>query len=181
MKRLRIKVEDIKAKPEIIRVEKLFEDYPALLELSSSGDCEFVAPLKINLTVEREYDHIRVEGAIETSVRMHCSRCLEEFEKDVATSFSLFYNKTTGAPLDEETELKEEDLHTVFYEGDYIDFTNEIEEQVLMEIPYKPLCKSECKGLCGVCGTNLNDGACGCEPEPSGFKFGALRNFKVNK
>jgi uncharacterized protein len=178
---LRIRVEDIKVDPVRIRVEEAAEDYPALAELSSSGECRFTAPLMVDLTVLREYDHIRVEGAIGTSVRLHCSRCLEVFEKDVATSFTLFYNKTTGAPIDDETELREEDLQAVFYEGDYIDFTGEIEEQLIMEIPYKPLCKDECKGLCGVCGANLNDAECGCSPEASSFKFGALKDFKVIK
>jgi uncharacterized protein len=178
---LRLKVEEIKQKPVRIRVEEAADDYPALAELSSTGECDFTTPLIVDLTALQEYDHIRVDGTIETSVRLHCSRCLEEFEKYVATSFTLFYNKTTGAPIDDETELREEDLHTVFYEGDYIDFTGEIEEQLIMEIPYKPLCKDECKGLCGVCGANLNDGECGCGAEPSSFKFGALKDFKVNK
>jgi uncharacterized protein len=178
---LRIRVEDINDKPVRIRVEESVDDFPALAELSAAGECEFTAPLIIELTAFKEYDHIRVEGTIETSVRMNCSRCLEEFEKDVETSFTLFYNKATGAPIDEETELREEDLHSVFYEGDYIDFTGELEEQIIMEIPYKPLCKDECKGLCGMCGANLNDGDCGCKPEPSSFKFGALKDFKVNK
>ncbi len=178
---MKLKVEEIKQKPVKIHVEEVADHYPALAELSGAGECVFTAPLVIDLTALQEYDHIRVDGTIETSIRLNCSRCLDVFEKYVATSFTLFYNKTTGAPIDDETELMEEDLHTVFYEGDFIDVTTVIEEQIIMEIPYKPLCNDECKGLCGVCGANLNEGECGCAPEPASFKFGALKDFKVNK
>jgi uncharacterized protein len=178
---LKIRVEDIKEKPVCLCADEPATDYPALTDLSSSGECEFTAPININLTVSREYDHIRVVGNVSTSVRMHCSRCLEEFERDMDTSFTLFFDKKSGVPLDAETELKESDLLSIPYDGDYIDFTSEISEQLIMEIPYKPLCREECKGLCNNCGANLNTGDCGCGPEGASFKFGALKNFKVNK
>jgi uncharacterized protein len=112
---------------------------------------------------------------------LRCSRCLDVFETEVASSFTLFYNKKSGVPLDDEIELREEDLTTISYQGDYIDFTREIEDQLITEVPYKPLCKGECKGLCSTCGANLNDGDCGCGREGSGFSFGALKDYKINK
>ncbi len=178
---MRIRVEDIKVKPVHLSAEESVSNYPALMGLSSSGGCDCIAPVNIDLTALREYDHIRVEGHVATRVRLHCSRCLEEFETDIASSFILFYNKKSGLPLDAEAELKEEDLLSISYEGDYIDFTSELEEQLIMEVPYKSLCKEECKGLCSGCGANLNDGDCGCRQEGPSFKFGALKNFKVNK
>lgn len=179
---MRLRVEEIKTKPIQVSAEEPVTGYPALMGLSNSGECEFLAPVKIDLKAEREYDHLRVEGTVGTRVRLQCSRCLEQFEKDiVSSSFTLFYNKRSGLPLDNDSELKEEDLLTVPYDGDYIDFTTELEEQLIMEIPYKSLCKEECKGLCSNCGANLNYGACGCGGEGTGFKFGALKDFKVNK
>jgi uncharacterized protein len=178
---LKIRVEDIKESPVTLSADEQSSDYPALADLSSSGDCEFTAPISINLTVSRECDHIRVAGNVSTRARLHCSRCLEEFERDMDTTFTLFFDKKSGVPLDAETELKEKDLLSIPYDGDYIDFTSEIEEQLIMEIPYKPLCREECMGLCSKCGANLNAGDCGCGPEEASFKFGALKNFKVNK
>jgi uncharacterized protein len=178
---LKIRVEDIKEKPICLSAEEPVSDYPSLTDLSGSGECEFTAPVKINLTALRECDHIRVVANVSTRVRLHCSRCLEEYERNIDTEFTLFCDKKSGVPLDNETELKEKDLLSIFYEGDFIDFASEIEEQLIMEIPYKPLCREECKGLCGKCGSNLNDGDCGCGPQGTGFKFGVLKNFKVNK
>lgn len=178
---MKIKVENIKEKPVIISAEEPVSDYPALTNVNGTGECDFLAPVKVDLTAIREYDHIRVDGHVETSVRLRCSRCLDAFEKDLASTFTLFYDEDSGAPLGEEAELREEELATIHYEGDYIDFTSEIAEQLIMEIPYKPLCKEECKGLCGTCGANLNDQDCGCGIEGTGFKFGALKDFKLNK
>ncbi|HET6418831.1 MAG TPA: DUF177 domain-containing protein [Geobacteraceae bacterium] len=178
---MKIKVDEIKVKPVIVSAEEPVCDYPALASACDSGECEFTAPVKIDLTAAREYDHIRVDGHVETTARLRCSRCLEVYETRIASSFSLFYNKDSGAPLDDEIELREEELSTISYHGDYIDFTSELEDQLLMEVPFKPLCKEECKGLCGTCGANLNEGDCGCSRGGPDFRFGALKDFKINK
>ncbi len=178
---MKIRVEEIKLKPVIISGEEPVGDYPALTNVTDSGECEFVAPVKIELTAAREYDHIRVDGRVETTARLRCSRCLNVFETRITSSFSIFYNKNSGVPLDDELELREEDLATISFQGEYIDFTNEIEDQLIMELPYKPLCTEECKGLCGTCGANLNEGDCGCERGGPDFRFGALKDYKISK
>jgi uncharacterized protein len=71
------------------------------------------------------------------------------------------------------------DLLSSSYSGDEIDLTHEIEEQIAMEIPLKPLCNEECKGLCHECGADLNTSTCSCSKEPVSLTFSALKNFKV--
>ena len=82
---------------------------------------------------------------------------------------------------EEEIELSEQDLVSATYSGDEIDLTHELEEQVAMEIPLKPLCGEGCKGLCPVCGTDLNQAACSCQREQINLKFSALKDFKVSR
>jgi uncharacterized protein len=65
------------------------------------------------------------------------------------------------------------------YEGDEIDFTTEIAEQILLEIPFKPLCSDDCRGLCSDCGAELNVTACGCGQKNVNLKFTALNNLKL--
>lgn len=178
---MKIKVEEIKVKPVVVSVEEPLSDYPALTGLGENGECEFTAPVKIDLVAAREYDHIRVEGHVESRVRLRCSRCAGVFETGIGSSFTLFYNKTSGAPLDDEMELREEDIATVPYQGDYIDFTRELEDQLIMEVPYKALCSEKCKGLCSVCGADLNEGDCGCGREAPDFRFGVLKDYKIKK
>ncbi len=177
-----IRVHDIKDKAITLAGEEQIVDYPTLLAMETSGECRFVRPLDIHLSIAREYDHIRVSGNVATAVGMGCSRCLVETVHDVVSAFTIVYSKDAGLKQDEEeVELAEEDLISVTYEGDEIDFTSEITEQVLLAIPLKPLCREDCRGLCGNCGTDLNVAECGCDRQDVNLKFNALKNFKTEK
>ncbi len=179
---MKIRVEEIKDKVLDLSAVDEVAGYPALAAIQESGECTFLEPLDVRLSVAREYDHIRASGRVATKVRLGCSRCLAEYEAAIDSPFTVFYMPAAaGVGQDEEVELTEEDLISATYEGDEIDFSGEIAEQVLTEIPVKPLCKEECKGLCPVCGTDLNETACGCTEESFSIKFGALKNLKIEK
>ena len=178
---LKIRVDEIKDKVIDLSAIEDVADFPELAALQESGECVFPGPLRVQLNVAREYDHIRAHGRVATTVRLGCSRCLSEYDAEIDTPFTVFYLPAAGPSQDEEVELTEEDLVSATYTGDEIDFAREISAQVLTEIPFKPLCKEDCKGLCPVCGTDLNETACGCRDESSGFKFGGLKNLKLEK
>lgn len=178
---MKIRVEGLSETPLHLSAREPISDFPALSELQENGECRFLSPLQLDFTVAWEFDHIRVHGRVETTVCFNCSRCLAEYDTRLFTEFTIFYSKTSGVPLEEEVALAEEDLVSVSYEGDTIDFTNEVEEQVLMEIPLKPLCREECKGLCSTCGADLNTGECECARSGTSFTFSALKDFTVKK
>jgi uncharacterized protein len=85
-------------------------------------------------------------------------------------------------PDAEEIELTADDLGLISFEGDEIDLVDGIQEQVIMALPFKPLCREGCRGLCPQCGADLNLGDCACsEPPVLEGKFSILKNFKVEK
>ena len=179
---VKIRVDEIKDKVIDLSAVEEVTDFPELAALQESGDCVFLGPLRVQLNVAREYDHIRAHGRVATTVRLGCSRCLSEYDAEIDTPFTVFYLPATdGTSQDEEVELTEKDLVSMTYAGDEIDFAREISEQVLTEIPFKPLCKEDCKGLCPVCGADLNETECGCKDKSLGFKFGGLKNLKLEK
>jgi len=178
---MKIRVEGLSGTPLHLTAREPVADFPALTKLEETGECRFLGPLHLDFTIAREFDHIRAHGHVETKVRFTCSRCLAEYETGLCTEFTIFYTKTTRVPVEEEIALAEEDLVSVSYEGDTIDFTNEVAEQVLMEIPLKPLCSEGCKGLCSTCGADLNTGECGCARSGAGFTFSALKDFTAKK
>ena len=178
---MKINVTDIKDKPLVVSAEEPVADYPTLAETQAAGECEFLSPVRLELTIAKEFDHLRVQGVVTTSVRLSCSRCLSEYETTVTSPFTIFYTKASGEPLDEEMELAEEDLVAASYEGEEIDFTPVVAEQVILGIPLKPLCKEECLGLCGSCGADLNVDTCGCDRTAVNLKFSALQNLKIEK
>jgi uncharacterized protein len=178
---LKIRVDDLKDKAVELSSAEPLALYSTLLELQEAGECRFQAPLRINLNVAREYDHIRVNGRVETSIRVDCSRCLAEFQVCIDSPFTIFYMRDEGLGQDEDVELAEEDLISATYEGDEIDFTTEITEQVILAIPFKPLCSEDCKGLCCNCGAELNIAKCTCNQDNMNLQFNALKNLKVKR
>jgi uncharacterized protein len=180
---MKIAVDHIKEKPLVLKAEEAVQAFPVLDRLQSDGECTFTGPVSSDLSVSREYDHIRVTGRVSAPIRLTCSRCLEAYDSTIDSNFTIIFRK--GAPAEpageDEVELSEQDLISGTYSGDEIDLTHEIEEQVAMEVPLKPLCREECKGLCPTCGTDLNRGSCTCSREQINFKFSALKDFKASR
>jgi uncharacterized protein len=95
--------------------------------------------------------------------------------------FSIFYIRSDDAQPEDEVELAEEDLVSVTFSGDEIDFTDEIAEQILLGLPYKALCSDDCKGLCFTCGADLNASECSCSQNSTSMVFSPLKGFKVKQ
>ncbi len=177
---MKIRIDELKDKTVTLSAEEPLDGYPNLMAMQEAGECLFLAPLKVCLKIAKEFDHIRVGGSVETSLNLKCARCLTEYRMDIESPFNIFYMRAEGIAQDEDVELAEEDLISTTYEGDEIDFTAEISEQVILAIPFKPLCREDCRGLCSVCGTDLNETECTCSRDNMNFKFSALKNLKIN-
>ena len=79
-----------------------------------------------------------------------------------------------------ETELHREDLDLEILRGGDIDLGEVAAEQVFLNLPTHPLCSTDCRGLCPVCGGNRNRVACACsDPEPDP-RFAALAGLRRN-
>ena len=180
---MKIVVDHIHEKPLALHAEESVDSFPLLAEMQNKGECTFISPIRYDILAAREYDHLRVSGSMNTAVSLVCSRCLVNFEAAIGSTFTIFFRKGSPdeAASEEETELNEQDLISATYSGVEIDLTHEIEEQVSLEVPVKPLCGENCKGLCPECGTDLNQSTCSCSDKRQNFKFSALKNFKVTK
>lgn len=177
---MKIRIDELKGRVLHREDTEPVEAFPILAEMNGV-DCTFLTPVEIAVDVRREPDHIRVEGVAGTRIKTACSRCLDEFETSLESRFTIFFREDDAEIAGEEVELSEKDLISSTYHGNEIDLNPEIAEQVVMEIPVKPLCREECKGLCPNCGADLNRGACTCGDRNYNPKFSALKDFKVNK
>lgn len=107
-------------------------------------------------------DRLLMNGALDGEARLICSRCLTEYQSPVHVKFEEeFVEGTTLADLPEDDEA-ETGRQVNLYQGDKIDLTESLRDNVLVELPMKPLCSEDCQGLCQSCGTNLNHGHCSC-------------------
>ncbi len=174
---MKIKIRDIP--PEGFYCE-LEEEGDRIAGLAAKKvDFSFLAPVRASLSISKAEDTLSVRGRIETVVLLSCSRCLKDVEHRIDKDFSLFFTKE-GAPEQEELELTGEEIELVHMEGDEIDTDEVLLEQIALDIPQKPLCASDCKGLCPRCGADLNLGRCGCPQEKSiDPRFAKLKDFKI--
>jgi uncharacterized protein len=135
---------------------------PDAFPRGGEDDYAVAAPVVLRCRVTKDGERYRVKGAVATELELTCSRCLEPFRYPVAADFDVIYLPHTANEGDGEIEIADEDLSTAFYRDDEIDLGQLMREQFYLALPMKPLHDAACKGLCPVCGTNLNRGACQC-------------------
>ena len=97
--------------------------------------------LKVSFKADKYGDIVSVTGNIFGAMSFECSRCLKLFEKDVNINFECSFG----------------------VEEYQMDISNEIKENIILNMPMQPLCKHNCKGICQVCGRNKNDTGCSCK------------------
>jgi uncharacterized protein len=133
----------------------------------------------VEALVTRDGPEARVIGNLEANVEIPCARCLAPIEVTVDETFDLSYIPSTDARLaNDERELDEEDLSVGVYRDDFIDLGELVAEQIELALPMARLCSEDCRGLCTVCGVNLNEEQCSCSQEMSGPSRPVLGNWK---
>ncbi|MGB7572663.1 MAG: DUF177 domain-containing protein [Thermodesulfobacteriota bacterium] len=152
----------------------------AYLKDLSRIDFDFEAPLQSEVKIRKAGRSVLITGKVETTLRFQCVRCLKEFSYPFSTTFELTLHPLKEAPSEEETELESEEMESSFFEGGEIHLSEIACEQVFLEIPYQPVCQEGCKGLCSVCGKDLNLSSCGCVKEEPASPFSALKKLKLD-
>jgi len=95
-------------------------------------------------------DEILAQGAASGRAVLRCHNCLREFESSVSAEF-------------------EETFST---QAEFIDIMETVRQALVLSPEIRQLCRDGCKGLCCVCGADLNKGSCGCaKPERSPFSI----------
>ena len=119
----------------------------------------FAQPLQWAITLTNTGDAILVAGTVRGTGTTACGRCLEDVAIEVDGEVEGYY--LLHEPEDEGEEEVDDDFD-ILPEDNIIDLEPLILGAVLVDLPTMPLCKEDCKGLCPDCGTNLNEGECGC-------------------
>jgi uncharacterized protein len=124
---------------------------------------EFIGTARFDRTPQG----LLLQGDFESETEIECVRCLESFTQALKWSFTDLY-AFDARSLSESNLLVPEDGH--------IDLEPLLREYALLEFPISPVCRPDCKGLCPICGENLNLADCGHHPEPDS-PFAALKDL----
>lgn len=153
---------------------------PGVVDLRSA-DFRQSGPLNVEAVASLVSEEVRINGMLEVEIETACSRCLESMRIPVKKSFDLFYrsHKSVGAvERDEEIELKRPDLDVGFYVGTGLELVDTLREQILIELPMKPICQTGCRGLCPHCGANRNTAPCSCGEKEFDPRWAGLIGLK---
>ncbi len=142
-------------------------------------------PVSATLTIKPAGNGIlRLTGSVQADTSLECSRCLKRFPFRIQESrMHVDLMPGTSRPSAGEHELDRSELEVEFYQGDEIEPLELLKEQLLLGIPMVPLHSEECRGLCPVCGADLNERECGCPRTGSGNAgpFSALKDLLKRK
>lgn len=117
----------------------------------------FVKDLKSDVRISRTREGLLLQFEVQAKIETTCVRCLDTFFLPVKTEFEELYQFPSRHR--EETDL-------ILPSDGFIDLSSIFYEYLFLAMPIKRLCKAECKGLCVVCGENLNESICEHHQKP---------------
>ncbi len=120
---------------------------------------------------------IRVNGHLATRMEIACDRCLEPASFPIDTDFHLLYRPAAYGPEHDEVNLERAESEVGFYEGDGVELSDVVREQVLLSLPMQRVCAETCKGICPVCGQNRNVTECHCQVQAVDDRWAGLKNL----
>lgn len=142
----------------------------------------FLSPVSVHLDLSRLDGDLIAVGTLKTKLGLQCANCTKDFSYDVASDFSYCMPISQGDRSGQKDLESVLDIESVHIEGEELNVTALILEQVTLEVPIKPLCATDCKGLCPKCGTDLNVGKCDCESSPRiDPRLAGLKEFRAKK
>ena len=168
---MNINISEILSNPSAIEnftVEPSFE----VLELKrNSYPVAHKEPFILN--VQKEAGKIHLKGNTVIDLFIPCDRCLTDVRNHFEIDIDCFVvpNKESDGLEDDEQS---------FMDGCILDVDKLISNEIVVALPTKVLCKEDCKGLCPICGSNLNHGDCGCDRHVADPRMAAIQDIFKN-
>jgi len=134
-------------------------------------------PIKAEITLVRTHRSILVTGQFNTQVDSVCSRCLDEFMQPVTFQLEEEFFPLRDLSTDMPAHVDEGTDAFFIGEDNILDLNEAVRQNMLINLPAKPICRPECAGLCQRCGCNLNYGPCHCSEESSDPRWSPLREL----
>ncbi len=107
--------------------------------------------LKGAIRINRTPQGVLAQADFKAEIPATCVRCLEDFLQLIQTDFTELFSYKSHPTTE---------MGLIIPEDGNIDFAPLVREFLLLEVPIKLLCREDCKGLCSICGENLNQTVC---------------------
>jgi uncharacterized protein len=144
---------------------------PAALGLDVIGVPEG-APLELELRLESVTEGVLVTGTVAAPLTGQCARCLDPVHDDLLVDVQELF-----AYADSATDATTEQDEVYRIEGELLDVEPVVRDAVVLALPWTPLCRPDCAGLCPECGLRLDDLPAGHSHETIDPRWAALAAF----
>lgn len=134
-------------------------------------------PVRYALILRKEGQAVNVQGTVDCTVMMACSRCLDECELPLSFNIDMELEPKECMPTATELEVRGHEMDVGYFENDEIDLVPIVDGEILLNLPMMPLCGEDCKGLCEVCGINKNHEGCLCDNTRTTMLAEKLKSF----
>ncbi|NTV90874.1 MAG: DUF177 domain-containing protein [Clostridiales bacterium] len=114
---------------------------------------------------------LQLTGKLNFEYKIGCFRCLKDLEEDMEVKIGESY-------VNGKQQAEELDAYT--YAGNLLDLDKAIEDNIVLNLPMRKLCRHDCKGLCRICGADLNEMQCGCTDGSTNPQMDKLRDYLKN-
>ncbi len=138
---------------------------------------------RLNLQLFRSNKDVTIVGGVILQFHPTCDRCLVSFKKQEQIPIHQVLIPQSSPKSRGKKDANVDDEEVTFYKGDEIDLSDIVREGVILDQRMVNFCKDDCKGLCPVCGVNLNEKVCNCKKKKKGSKspFAAIKGLKIKK
>jgi len=135
-------------------------------------DFKIAEDFLINLALTKDKDStVIVEGTLSGAIFLECGRCLKQYTHELELNFvTIFKDKAVYTKEDELSEVE-------VFKGNELDLYEYLRETIILDMPLKPVCTEDCKGICSICGKDRNVEKCGCETKGNDSPFVDLKNI----
>ena len=147
-----VDVRDLVGHPGASRAVHLAEPLVGLATPMAEVPAE--APLAVDVLLESVMEGILVSGRVAGPLLLRCARCLTEFDSDLDVNVRELFAANPDAEADDYP-----------LEEDHVNLEPMVRDAVVLELPFSPLCRPDCRGLCERCGGDRNREECACGPD----------------
>ena len=160
-------------KIQILHLDEGIYPFSALAKPKSLdlNEDEFDREVWVQGEIEKRIDTLYFRFRVSTEAQHACDRCLTEFRSPMNADCA-FIGTSNQSLLEHDEDLR------FFSRGQAeLDITTEVRDSLLLAVPLKFLCKEDCKGICPMCGSNLNEAQCDCKTQTIDPRWNALRKI----
>jgi uncharacterized protein len=122
---------------------------------------EITGDVHLHVEIHKSGNSYDVKGFEEYDLVLTCSRCLRDIKQHEKRNFHLKFKKNADYAISDKSAGETDKTESEFIvENNCINLGPFLRDEIILSVPMKPLCSEECRGLCPICGVNLNKTTC---------------------